>query len=98
MVTMHPLTEWLTHPSPDAGVYLADSADGWQVQSYPELAAAARRVAAALAAEGVRPGDTVCVLLRPGPSCREVPCRRHSSPLTSTSATWRPLSGRRPPG
>jgi fatty-acyl-CoA synthase len=66
MFPMHPLTEWLTHPSPDARVYLADSADGWQVQSYPELAASARRVAAALAAEGVRPGDTVCVLMPTG--------------------------------
>jgi acyl-CoA synthetase (AMP-forming)/AMP-acid ligase II len=63
---MQPVTGWLTHPSPDTGVHLADAADGWQFVPYPKLAGAARRVAAALAAEGVRPGDTVCMLMPTG--------------------------------
>ena len=63
---MQPLTKWLAHPSPDTGVHLADAADGWHFLPYTKLAAAARRVAAALAAEGVRPGDTVCILMPTG--------------------------------
>ncbi len=63
---MCPLTGWLTDPSPDSGVYLAHASDGWQYMPYPELAGAARRVAAALAAGGARPGDTVCVLMPTG--------------------------------
>jgi acyl-CoA synthetase (AMP-forming)/AMP-acid ligase II len=47
-------------------VYLADDGDGWRFVPYRELAGAARRVAFALAADGVRPGDTVCVLMPTG--------------------------------
>jgi len=63
---MRSLTGWLTDPSPGTGVHLADAADGWQFVPYPELAAAARRVASALAASGVRQGDAVCVLMPTG--------------------------------
>jgi fatty-acyl-CoA synthase len=66
MAPMKALTAWLSQPSPDTGVHLADPADGWRFLPYPKLAAAARRVAAAMAAEGVRPGDTVCVLMPTG--------------------------------
>ena len=69
---MQPLT-WLTEPSPSTGVHLADAADGWEFLPYPKLAGAARRVAAALVADGVRPGDTVCVLMPTGyPALRAI--------------------------
>src|SRR3984957_16385507 len=63
---MQALTGWLTQASQDTGVRRADAADGWRFMKYEELAGAARRVAAALAADGVRPGDTVCVLMTTG--------------------------------
>jgi fatty-acyl-CoA synthase len=63
---MQSLTGWLTDSSPDTGVYLAQATDGWQFMPYPELASAARRVAAALVGDGVRPGDVVCVLMPTG--------------------------------
>ena len=63
---MQSLTGWLTQPSQDSGVHLAEAADGWRFVTYQELAGAARRVAAALAADGVRPGDIVCVLMPTG--------------------------------
>jgi fatty-acyl-CoA synthase len=66
LTSLTSLTGWLSQPRADAGVYLADGGDGWSFTSYPELAGAARRVAAALAADGVRPGDTVCVLMPTG--------------------------------
>lgn len=59
-------TGWLTNPNPNRGVYLADEVGGWTYAGYPELAAAARRMTARLVAAGVRPGDTVCVLMPTG--------------------------------
>ncbi len=59
-------TGWLTQPHPDRGVHLADETGGWTYAAYPELAAAARRMAAQLLAAGVRPGDAVCVLMPTG--------------------------------
>ncbi|MGV9847590.1 AMP-binding protein [Streptomyces sp. NPDC003442] len=51
------------------GIHLADDRGGWEFHGYPELAASARRVAGSLAAQGVRPGDVVCVLLPTGFPC-----------------------------
>lgn len=61
------LVAWLADPVPGRGVHIADqSGSGWEYWQFPELASSARRVAAALAEDGVRPGDTVCVLMRTG--------------------------------
>ncbi|WP_206269392.1 AMP-binding protein [Streptomyces antioxidans] len=70
-----PLLSWLTDPPRMAGdlhgrgIHLADDRGGWAFHGYPELAASARRVAGSLAAQGVRPGDVVCVLLPTGFPC-----------------------------
>ncbi|EXU67925.1 AMP-dependent synthetase [Streptomyces sp. PRh5] len=69
------LLPWLTDPPRTAGdlhgrgIHLADDRGGWEFHGYPELAASARRVAGSLAAQGVRPGDVVCVLLPTGFPC-----------------------------
>jgi acyl-CoA synthetase (AMP-forming)/AMP-acid ligase II len=61
------LLSWLTDPVPGRGVRIANpSGDGWEYREYPDLASSARRVAAALAEDGVRSGDTVCVLMHTG--------------------------------
>jgi fatty-acyl-CoA synthase len=62
---MHALTAWLADPRPDRGIYLADPS-GWRFVGYPELAAAALRVATALGAAKVRRDDVVCVLMPTG--------------------------------
>ena len=63
------LTSWLTEPIDGHGIHLATSDGGWEFISYPELARAARRVGAELAAAGVSPGDVVCMLMSTGFSC-----------------------------
>ncbi|MDJ0345786.1 AMP-binding protein [Streptomyces sp. H10-C2] len=69
MDVLPPLTAWLTDPHPGRGVRLADDSGGWTYVPYPELAAAAHRVAASMRAAGVRPGDVVCVLMPTGLPC-----------------------------
>ncbi|GAA0919109.1 MULTISPECIES: AMP-binding protein [Streptomyces violaceusniger group] len=69
------LLSWLADPPRAAGdlhgrgIHLADDRGGWEFHGYPVLAASARRVAGSLAAQGVRPGDVVCVLLPTGFPC-----------------------------
>lgn len=60
---------WLAEPRPGRGIRLARNDGGWDLIDYPELAGTARRVAAALTADGVRQGDVVCVLLPTGLPC-----------------------------
>lgn len=48
--------------------FATDSGD-WEFVPYRELAASARRVAAEMAAAGVRPGDVVCLILPSGRDC-----------------------------
>ncbi|HEX2312155.1 MAG TPA: AMP-binding protein [Thermomonospora sp.] len=66
---MSPFTSWIESPRAGRGVHVADDAGGWSYASWPELAAAARAVAARLAAAGVRPGDVVCVIMPSGHPC-----------------------------
>lgn len=54
-------TAWLADPRTDRGVQLAQSGSGWSFVSYAELAAEATAIAGALRADGVGPGDVVCV-------------------------------------
>lgn len=63
------LTAWVTNPIADRGIYLATADEEWDFISYTELAAGARRVAAELAAAGVRPGDVVSMLMPTGVPC-----------------------------
>ncbi|GAB3672836.1 hypothetical protein GCM10027589_42500 [Actinocorallia lasiicapitis] len=57
------LRDWIDTPHPDRGVYLADEQGGWAYRSYPEIASSAKKIAAALAEEGVGPGDVVCAII-----------------------------------
>lgn len=61
------LLGWLDHPSPVAGLHSADPAGRFERVTYQQLAVEVRRVAAGLAANGVRPGDRVVVVLPSGP-------------------------------
>lgn len=63
--------DWLDRPHAGRGVHLADDGGGWDFREYPELAAAARRTAGGLIAEGVRPGDVICVILPTDFTCME---------------------------
>jgi fatty-acyl-CoA synthase len=60
------LTAWLTRPEAGRGIHLATSDGGWEFISYPELAATARRVGAALRDARVGRGDVVCMLMPTG--------------------------------
>ncbi|GAB2810618.1 hypothetical protein GCM10022221_05030 [Actinocorallia aurea] len=57
------LRNWLDQPHPDRGVYLATEEGGWDYRAYPEIASSAKRIAAALEAEGVGTGDVVCAII-----------------------------------
>ncbi|MFC6878547.1 MULTISPECIES: AMP-binding protein [Actinomadura] len=65
------LRDWLEKPNPGRGVHLAADDGGWDYRDYGELASAARRTAAALIEDGVRPGDVVCVILPTDYTCIE---------------------------
>ncbi|MFS2294814.1 MAG: AMP-binding protein [Actinomadura sp.] len=65
------LREWLEKPNSERGVHLAADDGGWEYRDYGDLASAARRTAAALIEEGVRPGDVVCMILPTDFTCIE---------------------------
>ena len=66
-MTPEQLLAWLADPLPGRGVRIADpSGSGWEYREFPDLASSSRRVAAALAEDGVRSGDVVCVLMPTG--------------------------------
>jgi acyl-CoA synthetase (AMP-forming)/AMP-acid ligase II len=58
---MPPFLRWFTDPLPGRGLYLAGDGQDWRRVEYPELARAAAAMAQRLEAEGVRPGDVVCL-------------------------------------
>jgi len=60
---------WLHRPHPDRGIHLASDDQDWEFHSYPDLVGLARRVAAAMIADGVCPGDVVAILLPTGTQC-----------------------------
>lgn len=61
---MKELIGWLSEPRAGRGVRIAGAER--ELREYPEIARSARRVAAALIEDGVRPGDVVCVLVPTG--------------------------------
>ncbi|UGT45243.1 AMP-binding protein [Nocardia yamanashiensis] len=60
---------WLTAPAADAGIHLADEADGWEYRGYPELAGQAWSIAGLLRAGGLGSGDGACVIMPTGFPC-----------------------------
>lgn len=60
------LTDWLTGGDDGRGIHLAQDAGTWEFVSYRELAAEARRFGAQFVADGVQPGDVVCILMPTG--------------------------------
>ncbi|MQY03457.1 AMP-binding protein [Actinomadura macrotermitis] len=65
------LRDWLDKPHIGRGVHLAADDGTWEFRDYGDIAAAARRTAAALLEEGVKPGDVVCVVLPTDFTCVE---------------------------
>jgi acyl-CoA synthetase (AMP-forming)/AMP-acid ligase II len=65
------LRDWLDKPKAGRGVHLAADDGSWEFREYEALAGAARRTAAALIEEGVRPGDVVCLVLPTDYTCME---------------------------
>lgn len=67
------LRDWLADPVAGRGVHvLTEDGTAWEFREYPEIAASARRAAAALRRDGVRPGDVVAVLMPTGFPCLSV--------------------------
>jgi acyl-CoA synthetase (AMP-forming)/AMP-acid ligase II len=60
---------WLSSPAEDAGVHLADEADGWDYRSYRELADTTWSIAALMRAHGMDSGDGACVIMPTGFPC-----------------------------
>ncbi|MEV6430333.1 AMP-binding protein [Nocardia sp. NPDC051463] len=60
---------WLVEPAQDAGVYLADEADGWTYRSYRDLADTTWSIAALMRAHGMGSGDGACVIMPTGFPC-----------------------------
>jgi acyl-CoA synthetase (AMP-forming)/AMP-acid ligase II len=65
------LRDWLDKPRAGRGVHLAADDGGWEFREYSEIASAARRVAGALIADGIRPGDVVCAIIPTDFTCVE---------------------------
>lgn len=62
------LLDWIEDPRDDVCMnFLEDSGEEWLSRSYSELAVRARSIAAAIAAEGLKPGGRLALLLPNGP-------------------------------
>lgn len=59
------LTAWLAEPSRDHGIHFSDG-DVWSFRPYSRIASDAALAAELLRAEGVVPGDVVCVIVAQG--------------------------------
>lgn len=60
---------WLADPAGEAGIYLADEADGWEYRSYAELAESTWSIAALMREHGMSSGDGACVIMPTGFPC-----------------------------
>ncbi|WP_405161725.1 AMP-binding protein [Nocardia sp. NBC_01499] len=61
--------DWLAGPAGQAGIYLADEADGWEYRSYPELADLTWSIAALMRQHGMGSGNGACVIMPTGFPC-----------------------------
>lgn len=61
------LLDWLDEASAERGLYYANHEDGWDFWSYRDLGRLVLTTAAALRADGVRPGDVVALVQRSSP-------------------------------
>ncbi|MFI6046545.1 AMP-binding protein [Nocardia sp. NPDC051321] len=61
--------DWLARPAGQAGLRLADEADGWDYRSYPELAEQTWSIAALMRQHGMGSGDGACVIMPTGFPC-----------------------------
>src|SRR5262245_61961410 len=60
---------WLADPARDAGIHLADEADGWEYRSYHDLAELSWSIAARMREHGMGSGDGACVIMPTGFHC-----------------------------
>jgi fatty-acyl-CoA synthase len=61
------LLEWLAQPSEKRGIRFREERRGWAFNSYAELAAGSRAVAARLAEERLTPGSEIAIVVPSGP-------------------------------
>ncbi|WP_330253223.1 AMP-binding protein [Nocardia sp. NBC_00565] len=61
--------DWLADPARDAGIHLADEADGWEYRSYHDLAEMTWSIAARMREHGMGSGDGACVIMPTGFPC-----------------------------
>ncbi|MFI6165147.1 AMP-binding protein [Nocardia sp. NPDC051052] len=61
--------DWLAGPAGQAGIHLADEADGWDYRSYAELAEQTWSIAALMRQHGMGSGDGACVIMPTGFPC-----------------------------
>ncbi|WP_054813534.1 AMP-binding protein [Nocardia arizonensis] len=61
--------DWLSSPTPDTGVHLADESDGWEYRSYAEIAEQTWAIAARMRSAGFGSGDGACVIMPTGFPC-----------------------------
>ncbi|PXX60181.1 acyl-CoA synthetase (AMP-forming)/AMP-acid ligase II [Nocardia tenerifensis] len=61
--------DWLADPAGQAGIHLADEADGWDYRSYADLAEQTWSIAALMREHGMSSGDGACVIMPTGFPC-----------------------------
>ncbi|GAA5072794.1 AMP-binding protein [Nocardia iowensis] len=61
--------DWLAGRAGQAGIHLADEADGWEYRSYAELAEQTWSIAALMRQHGMGSGDGACVIMPTGFPC-----------------------------
>ncbi|SNY82395.1 Acyl-CoA synthetase (AMP-forming)/AMP-acid ligase II [Nocardia amikacinitolerans] len=61
--------DWLLRPAREAGIHLADEADGWEFRSYRELAEQSWSIAALMREHGLAGGEGACVVMPTGFAC-----------------------------
>ncbi|MET7767327.1 AMP-binding protein [Nocardia sp. NPDC005366] len=61
--------DWLSAPAYEAGIHLADEADGWEFRTYADIAEQTWSIAALMRSAGLGSGDGACVIMPTGFPC-----------------------------